>query len=160
ALVRLGRPALPALRAARVARDPEVRNRAAGLIQKIESSLLTQPTLIRLNFERVLLTDVVRSLSQQAWFKVVLYPDTLAKSKYHKLALQQPSHVPFCKAIALVSDAALVEPNPGLHGVAGPREPTFALTDGAPRSPTPNYDHGPFRVSLLSIHYQRDINYG
>ena len=36
-----------------------------------------------------------------------------------------------------------------LHGIVGPREPTFALTDGTMRAVTPNSDHGPFRVSLL-----------
>ena len=73
----LGRPALPALRAARDSHDPEIRNRASGLLQKIEGSLLTQPTRVRLDFEHAPLTDVVRSLSQQAGFKVALYPDNL-----------------------------------------------------------------------------------
>ena len=62
ALERLGRPALPALRTARDSHDPEIRNRAASLLQRIEGSLLTQPTRVRLDFERAPLTDVVRSL--------------------------------------------------------------------------------------------------
>src|SRR5262245_28972461 len=73
----LGRPALPALRAARGSRDPEIRTRASGLVQKIEGSLLTQATRVRLDFDRAPLTDVVRSLGQQAGFKVALYPDNL-----------------------------------------------------------------------------------
>jgi hypothetical protein len=160
ALVRLGRPALTALRAARGSQDPEIRNRASGLVQRIEGFLLTQPTLIRLDFQRALLTDVVRSLSQQAGFKVALYPEGLPKWKYLRVSLQQPEPVPFWKAIDLLCDAASLEHNPGLHGIAGPREPTFALTDGPLRSPTPNYDHGPFRVSFMGIHYQHDLNYG
>jgi hypothetical protein len=160
ALVQLGRPALVALRTARDARDPEVRNRAASLVQKIEGSLLTQPTMVRLDFDRALLTDALQSLSQQAGFKLVLYPDTLPGWKYRKVTLREPEPVPFWKAIDLLCDAALLQHNPGLHGIAGPREPTFALTDGALRTLTPNYDHGPFRVSLLGIHYQRDLNFG
>lgn len=156
----LGRPALPALRAARDSRDPEIRTRASGLVQKIEGSLLTQATRVRLDFDRAPLTDVVRSLGRQAGFKVALYPDNLPKWKYQKVTLRQPETVPFWKAIDLVCEAAQLQPNPGLHGIGGPREPTFALTDGPARAVTPNYDHGPFRVSLQGVHYQRDLSYG
>jgi hypothetical protein len=160
ALEQLGRPALPALRSARGARDPEVRNRAAGLVQRIEGSLLTQPTLIRLDFERAPLAEVVRSLGQQSGFKVALYPDNVPKWKYQKVTLRQPGPVTFWKAVDLLCDAAQIQHDPGLHGIAGPREPTFALTDGSPRTLTPNFDHGPFRVSLLGVHFQRDFNFG
>jgi len=160
ALERLGRPALHALRSARGSRDPEVRNRATGLVQKIEGSLLTQPTRIRLDFQRAPLTDVVRSLGQQAGFKVALYPDNLAKWKYQKVTLKEPEPVTFWKAVDLLCDAALLQHDARLHGTGGPREPTFALTDGTTRILTPNSDLGPFRVSLLGVHYQRDLNYG
>jgi hypothetical protein len=156
----LGRPALPALRAARGSLDPEIRTRASGLVQKIEGSLLTQATRVRLDFERAPLMDVVRSLGQQAGFKVALYPDNLPKWKYQKVTLRQAEPVTFWKAVDILCDAALLQPYPGLHGIGGPREPTFALTDGASRAITPNYDHGPFRVSLQAVHYQRDLNYG
>jgi hypothetical protein len=112
-----------------------------------------------LDFERAPLTDVVRSLSQQAGFKIVLYPDALPRWKYSRVTLHEPEPVSFWKAIDQLCDAAVLQPNPGLHGIAGPREPTFALTDGTSRALTPNYDHGPFRVSLLGIHYQRDLTY-
>jgi hypothetical protein len=159
ALEEVGGPALPALRAARRSHDPEIRSRAVGLIQRIESSRLTQPTQVRLDFDRAPLTDVVRSLSRQAGFKVVLYPDALPKWKYTRVNLREPEPVSFWKAIDLLCDKAVIQPYPQLHGTAGPREPTFALTDGPSRAPTPNYDHGPFRVSLLGIHYQRDLSY-
>ncbi len=128
--------------------DQEIRNRAGGLVQKIEGALLTQPTRVRLDFERAPLTDVVRSLDAQTGFKITLYPETLPKWKYAKVTLHEPEPVPFWKAIDLLSAAALIEPNPRMHGMIGAREPTFALTDGPTRAPTPNYDHGPFRVSL------------
>jgi hypothetical protein len=159
ALEELGGAALPALRAARTARDPEVRNRAGGLVQKIEGALLTQPTRVRLDFERTPLPDVVRSLSRQAGFKVVLYPDGLPRWKYSRVTLHEPEPVTFWKAMDRLCDAAVLQSYPEMHGIAGPREPTFALTDGASRVPTPNYDHGPFRVSLRGLHYQRDITF-
>ncbi len=74
ALERLGRSALPVLRAARDSRDLEIRNRAHDLIQKIEGALLTQPSKVKLDFENKPLVEVMRSLSQQTGFKVALYP--------------------------------------------------------------------------------------
>lgn len=160
ALVRLGRPALPALRAARDSRDPEIRTRAAGLLHRIEGMLLTQPTRVRLDFDRTPLVQVTRSLSQQSGFKVALYPENLGKWNYTKVTLRRPEPVPFWKAVDLICDAAELQQSPGLHGIAGPREPTFALTNGPSGSITPNSDHGPFRISLLGLHFQRDLTYG
>ncbi|MHB1558677.1 MAG: HEAT repeat domain-containing protein [Isosphaeraceae bacterium] len=160
ALERLGRPALPALRAARDSRDPEIRTRAAGLLHKIEGMLLTQPTRVRLDFDRAPLVQVTRSLSQQAGFKVALYPENLGKWNYTKVTLRRPEPVTFWKAVDLICDAAELQQSPGLHGIAGPREPTFALTNGPSGSITPNSDDGPFRVSLLGLHLQRDLTYG
>jgi hypothetical protein len=159
ALEELGSPALPALRAARSSRDPEVRNRAAALVLKIEGALLTQSSLVRLDFERAPLTDVIRSLSQQSGFKVVLYPEALPRWRYARVTLHEPVPVPFWKAIDLLCDAAVLQPQPAMHGIAGPREPTFALGDGTSRALTPNFDHGPFRVSLQGVHYQSDVTY-
>ncbi len=65
ALLRLGRMALPALGGVRNSRDPEVRVRAALLVQKIEDALLTQPTRVRLDFDNVPLPEVARSLRRK-----------------------------------------------------------------------------------------------
>ncbi len=159
ALERLGRPALPALRSARNARDPEVRNRAFGLIQKIEDALLTQASSVRLNFDGTTLVDVVGSLSQQTGFKVALSPENLPKWKYQRLTLRQPEPVPFWKAIDQICDAAQLQYNLSMHGAIGAREPMFSLNDGSMRTITPNSDHGPFRVSLLSVDYERHVSY-
>ena len=148
ALEHLGRPALPALRTARDSRrpgdpqpslqpPPEDRGLAPDPAHAGPAGLRAAPV-----------TDVVRSLSEQAGFKVALYPDSLPKWKYAKVTLRQPEPVTFWKAIDLLCDAAQLQHHPGLHGIAGPREPTFALTDGPSRAGTPNFDHGPFRVSL------------
>src|SRR5690348_11567137 len=50
ALERSGAAAVPALRAARKARDPEVRARAAALLERIESGLMVRPTTVRLDY--------------------------------------------------------------------------------------------------------------
>lgn len=159
ALERLGASAMPALRAARHSNDPEVRNRASVVLQKIEGSLLTEPSRIRMNFEHAALSDVVKSIGKQAGIQVVLYPENLAKWKYAKVSVRESQPVTFWRAIDLISEAAQIQHNPQMHGIAGPREPTFALIDNPSGFTTPNSDHGPFRTSLLGIHYQRDLNY-
>jgi hypothetical protein len=45
----------------------------------------------------------------------------------------------------------------GTHSIPNNREPVFPLFDGGPRVPGPTSDTGPFRVSLISLHYQRDV---
>ena len=159
ALERLGRPALPALRAARDSRDLEIRNRAYRLIQKIEAALLTQASRVKLDFENTTLAEVMRSLSEQTGFKVALYPENVSKWKYQQVTLQQTDPLPFWKAIDHLCDAAQLQYNLSMPGVVGTREPTFSLNDGSMRTITPNSDHGPFRISLLSLHYERDISY-
>jgi hypothetical protein len=159
-LEQLGRPALSALRAVRDSRDPEIRNRAFNLIQKIEGALLTQPSRVRLDFDNAPLTEIVKSLSQQTGFKVVLYPENFAKWKPQRVTLRQADPVPFWSAIDQLCAAAQLQHNPtNYQGVVNPREPTFLLTDGAMRTILPSSDDGPFRVSLLSLDYERHVSY-
>ncbi len=157
-LEQLGRPALSALRAVRDARDPEIRIRAFNLIQKIEGALLIQPSRVRLDFDNTPLSEVVQSFSQQTGFKVVLFPENLSR-KYQRVTLHQTDPLPFWKAIDQLCEAAQLQPNPSSYGAVNPREPTFLLTDGAMRAVMPNSDDGPFRVSLLSLDYERHISY-
>lgn len=160
ALEGLGRPALPVLRAARDSRDPEIRTRASGLVHRIEDALLTQATRVRLDFQRAPLTDVVRSIGQQAGFHVVLYPDNLRNWKAQRVTLRQSGTVPFWKAVDLLCESAGLQPFPELNGVDGPREPTFALTDATARPASPTFDQGPFRVYLQGIRYESDVRFG
>lgn len=159
ALEQLGRPALSALRAVRDTRDAEIRNRAFNLIQKIEGALLTQPSRVRLDFDNTPLPEVVQSFSRQIGFKVALYPENHSKWKYRRVTLRQTDPLPFWKAIDRLCEAAQIQPNPSSYGVVNPREPTFPLADGAMRSMMPNSDHGPFRVSLVSVDYERHVSY-
>src|SRR4051794_34833224 len=74
ALERLGRLAIAPLRAARDSRDPEIRTRAAALINKIEGALLTEPTLVNLDFEDCPVAEVVKAFSEQTGVKLGLIP--------------------------------------------------------------------------------------
>jgi len=159
ALERIGRPALPALRTARDSRDLEVRTRAWSVSQKIEGASLTQPTRIRLDFNDTPLTDVTKALSLQAGFKMALYPPNLPKWRLQRVTLHGSQPVDFWKAVDQLCDAAGLQYNSSMHGFGGDREPIFALTDGSQRALTPISDHGPFRVSLLGVDYQRHLIY-
>ena len=159
-LQQLGRPALAALRAARHSRDPEIRVRAGVLAQKIESGLLTQASRIRLDFDNRSLADVVKSLSEQAGFKIELYPANPARWRQRKIQLREAEPLEFWKAIDRVCDVGNLQYNAAMHGHGSPGEPSLSLTESVSRTLTPVSDNGPFRVSLVGIDYQRHLTYG
>ena len=159
ALERIGAPALSALRTARESRDMEIRTRASVLTQKIEAALLTQATRIQLDFENVPLTEVTKSLSLQTGFKVALSPQNLPKWKFQRVTLRRSQPVDFWTAVDQLCDAAGLEYNSSMQGSSGQRDAAFALSEGTVRAVTPISDHGPFRVSLLGVDYERHLTY-
>jgi hypothetical protein len=159
ALERLGRAALPALHAARGARDPEIRVRAAGLSQKIEIALLTQPTKVRLDFNNAPLYEVAQVLTAQTGFKIALYPENEPRWRRLRVKLQNSEPVDFWKAVDQLCDVAGLQYNANMQGYVGHIQPVFAFTNGLLRTVTPVSDHGPFRVSLLGIEYRRQLTY-
>jgi hypothetical protein len=160
AIEHIGRSALPALRAARNARDLEVRTRAGSLIQKIEAALLTEPTRLRLDFENATLPDVARSFALQTGFRLALYPQNLPRWQTVRVTLRQPQPVEFWKALDQLCDAAGLQYNSNMHSVGSQREPILPFTEGSIRTLVPTFDHGPFRVKLLGLDYQRHLTYG
>src|SRR4051794_14759330 len=65
-LSKLGRVALPALRAAKDSKDPEIRLRATALVTRIEKSLLVQPTSITLDIQSQPLDEAIQAINQQS----------------------------------------------------------------------------------------------
>jgi hypothetical protein len=159
ALAQIGRPALAPLRKARESHDPEVRSRAVALAQKIETALLTQPTRFQLNFQNAPLAEVARALSGQSGFRIEFYPTNLAKWRQQRVNLHESESVDFWKTIDQLCDVAGLQYNASMYGYVGHGEPVFGLTDGATRALTPVSDHGPFRVSLTGVEYQRHVTY-
>ena len=158
-LERIGSRALPALRAARLSRDMEIKTRAQALLVKIETALLTQPTSVRLDFDGATLSDVATSLSSQTGFKIALYPQNLPRWKNQRVTIRHAEGQTFWKALDELCDVASLQYNPGMQGFAGHQDQVFALTEGVIRTLTPISDHGPFRVRLLGIDYQRRLSY-
>jgi hypothetical protein len=159
ALEQLGRRALPALRRARDLKDLEVRTRAAALIVKIEGSLLTQPTMVTLDFQDAPLVEVVKSVSDQTGIKLSLVPPDAPNWKNRRVSVKEPAPLPFWKAIDRLCDAAHLQYNFGMHAFPNGREPGFPLFEGGGRPSAPTFDTGPFRVSIVGLHYQRDVSF-
>ncbi len=137
----------------------EIKTRAQTLLVKIETALLTQPTSVRLDFEGTTLADVASSLSRQTGFKIALYPQNLPRWKNQRITLRHSQSQTFWKALDDLCDAASLQYNPGMQGFAGHQDQVFALTEGVVRTLTPISDHGPFRVRLLGVDYQRRLTY-
>ena len=158
-LERIGRRALPALRAAPAVRDMEIKTRARACLLKIETALLTQPTSVRLDFDGATLSDVAQSLSRQTGFKIILYPQNLPQVEKTASHVAPRSSLWFWKAVDELCDTASLQYNPSMQGFAGQQDQVFALTEGVIRTLTPISDQGPFRVRLLGIDYQRRLSY-
>lgn len=158
-LERLGRLALPALRSAREQRDPEVRTRAASLLARIEGSLLTQPSLVTLDFEDAPLAAAVHTFGERARVPLTLLDENAPQWRGRKVTLREATPLPFWTAIDRFCDAARLQYNFGMNSVRNGRVAAFSLFDGGIRSTAPVSDSGPFRVSLVTIHYQSDTSY-
>jgi hypothetical protein len=156
ALEKLGSDALPALREALASKDPEVRSRAAVLIEKIDSELLTRPTLIKLDFSDVALSDIAQKLSAESGISILLEPVNHPMWKTRKVTLHEPEPVPFWKAVDLLGQAGGLVPNPATQMGDMGRSPVLRLYSGV-IVPVPTSDSGPFRVSLTSVHHHRDL---
>ncbi len=162
ALERIGRQALPALRLAANARDPEIRTRASALVDKIEGALLTQATMVRLDFQDQTTADIAKSIGDQANLRLALIPEGLPAWRTLKISLKESAPLPFWQAIDRFCAAANLQYHFTTHGYGAARESAFPLYysgAGGGRPAGPICDQGPFRVQLVSLRYQRDVNF-
>lgn len=159
ALARLGRKALPALRENRLSPDLEIRNRAQDLIRKIEGALLLEPSHVRLDFDDAPLSEIVAALNHQVGFRIALYPENHPRWRSKRITIHQAESIDFWKAVDRLCEAGDLQYNPLLQGYAIHRDPILTLTAAAIHPATPTSDSGPFRVSLLGLHYQRDVSF-
>jgi hypothetical protein len=157
-LAKLGRAALPALRAARGSKDLEIRTRASALLSKVEGSLLVQPTPISFDFQDIPLGQAIRSINQQAGLSFVLAPEDDPSFEGRRLNLRSSEPLPFWKAIDALCAAGQLHYIPGAQVPLGQREGTFPLSNGRVPAQEPTSDSGPFRVHLASVHYQSEVH--
>lgn len=155
-LVRLGRESLPALRLARNSRDPEIRTQAVVLIDLIESRLLVDPTMVRLDYHDRTVQEIARDLSERAGLPIELSPTDPLVTLDRRFTLESPDAVPFWTAIDRLGAAAGLQPTilPENSFNARISDPRVILTLATQH--TPASVSGPFRTVPLSIQHHRD----
>jgi hypothetical protein len=155
----LGKEAIPALVAGRSSNDMEIRTRAEGLLHKIEGSLLTEPTMVRLDFEDVPLPELVKSLADQAGMRICLFPENSPRWKTQRVSLQEPGPLPFWKAIDRLCHVASLQSDVEMSGLSARGEATLCLTDRITSPALPTSDHGPFRVGLVELDFHSRVGF-
>ena len=157
---KLGPEALPALRAARTARDAEIRSRAMALVERIENDLMVRSTTVTLNFRDQPLSTVVKSLADAGPGKLVLSP-RVGDLRNRRITAIRPKPVSYWEAVDIVAAAGGVElmggmplANPGIQSAGSV---SLALIPSPPGAASPPVSlAGPFRVSLLNITHNRE----
>ena len=158
ALGGLGRPAIPALRAALASPDPEVRDRAAHVLGRIEGALLVEPTSIRLDFDDVPLAEAVTTINREAGLRLTLAPEAPALWAQRRITARSAAPLPFWRAVDALCAAGQLHYVFGGAADLDSTEPGFALFDGAAVASGRFDDHGPFRVQLVSLHAQSEVH--
>ncbi len=164
-LRRLGRLALPALREAQSDRDLEIRLRASKLRDEIESLTILEPTLVRLDFHDRPLSEVVEAIGRRAGVSLAAgdtpsmrrRPQDRPSWPDRRITLEAPDPLPFWEAIDRLCRAGGLRRLYPQHLYS--LEEWFdrlILVPGA-ASP-PKSDTGPFRVELLRICRERDLD--
>lgn len=157
-LGRLGRGALPALRVAATNTDPEIRTRALGVLQRVEAGLLTDPTLIRLDFDDVPLSEALETINRRAETRIVIAPQIRSTWAQRRINLRLTEPLPFWKAVDVICAAGQVHHVFGGLAEFEPGDATFPLYDGFAASRGLYDDHGPFRIQLTSLQYQSEVH--
>jgi hypothetical protein len=98
----LGEKALPALRAAKKHKDPEVRRRAADLLEPIESATVLAPKRVTLTLEKKTAAEALQAIGKQTGYTVELMAGGKAEGQYSF----RWKDVPFWQAVDDVCRAA------------------------------------------------------
>lgn len=175
ALEKLGPAALPALRDAREATDPELRTRAEAIIARIRSRErdraeaaapgferreLKAASLIRLDFASRPLDEVVEGFGLPSPGRIDWHPDTPESVRRRRVTIREPAPVPFWTAIDRLCRAGELRYIPGSpRGPGGGQPPQFCLflAPGA-MNPGPRADSGPLRLELVAMTHSRYVN--
>jgi hypothetical protein len=156
----LGSKVSPALRSASKSKDPEVRKRARALINKIDGNLLIQESSVRLDFKDATLDEIFKSLSKQVGFEIgPVQPSPRFEAR--RITLSEPQPVPFWKAIDQLCEVGQLTceyQGMPLRGQGG-SQPRLVLSDQPAPSTQPGFNHGPFRLNVVSLLYQNQLSF-
>jgi hypothetical protein len=164
-LMRIGRQALPELRKARSATDLEVRLRAVKVRDEIEANLLLEPTTVRLDFHDRPLSEVVAEVGRRAGVSVSSDLAAWIQRRHHdrttwpdrRVTLEAPRPLPFWEALDRLCRAGGLR-RPYLRDPFGYDETFDQLFLVPGEASPPKSDAGTFRVELLGIRRERDLD--
>jgi hypothetical protein len=154
ALRDLGPRALPALRAARKSKDPEIRNRAARLVDVLQADWLTTPTRLPLDFRDVTAEDIVKAIDGRNDLRISMLDQATRPPPGGPpgLTLRSNGPVTFWEAVDRFCEAAGQEPLPANHFVGSAGEPmTYLMPRGRDAGDSLHVNSGVFRVALESL---------
>lgn len=157
-LEKLGRDALPALRAVRDSKEAKLRERARALREKIESSLLIKPTLVDLDFQDRPLAGVLEAIGTQTRIGLALEPANDPSLQAIRVSLHEPKPLPFWEALDRLSTTSQIRHDPAFAGKTPTLHPVIHIRAGS--AAFPKSFSGPFRVNLLSAHRAHEVAFG
>ena len=180
ALERLGKAALPALRAAKDSRDPKVRVRVAALLETLDRGAdvnrLTRPTLIKLDFRDRPLSEVIDALNARYDLGLTFQfgplpprgmrmsfvsPTQKAKEaeiRSRRVTLEADRALPFWEAVDRLCEAGHLEHDLHPQGRFGLSKGRFLLYAGVGGTSVSS-DSGPFRVKVVGLHSTFEQNF-
>ncbi len=158
ALTGLGWRAISALKAAESNPDSEIRVRAESILKKVEGTLLTEPTMMHLDFTDAKLSDVVFALNQQTGLKLQLLPASAPSWEDRRITIRSGKSLPFWQAIDSLCQVGSVHYVFGGQGDFDQNEATVPLYDGFAAHQGKFADRGPFRIQLASLHCQSEVH--
>ena len=153
-----GRDALAAIHTAiSNAGDPEVRERAVKLLAKIESNVLTRPTLVTLDIRNQKVGEALSSLGQQYNFRIIVGDDDLQEN-LQRIVMTRPNRpIPLLAAINWLCVAGGLDfgdrDKDDSEFVRGGVPPSTALTLRQAGASGPESSFGPFQVKIQTIRY-------
>jgi hypothetical protein len=161
-LRRLGHRALPALREARLGRDLEIRLRASHLRDEIEASTILKPTMVRLDFHDRPLSEVVEGIGRRAGASLASGDEPFTTRKPQdrpswpdrRITLEAPEPLPFWEALDRLCRAGGLRRRHPLSPYELADRPILVPGEAWP----PKSDTGSFRVELLRIRRERDLD--
>lgn len=153
-LEKLGRQALPALRQAAGSGDPEIRDRAASLIGRIERQRLVRPTSVALDLKDVPLETALDALEARSGLALRVDPSADPAWKARKVTLQANEPIPFWQALDRICQAGGIRQSTPLNPPSDRGERAIRLVPGDPETYPTSYS-GPFRIRLLGLRKQQ-----
>ncbi len=158
-LLNLGAPALGPLANARHHRDPEVRARAAALLDRIQGQLMVRPTLVPLDFRDRPLLEVVHEISERSGIRIGLQPDNNGFWANDRVTLQSPEPVPFWTALDRLCDHSQLIQQSNFRGHQPQAQfPSIELARGDTNH-IPRSISGPIRIELSALNLNRTITF-